>query len=110
VVIQSLKNKGDEGLDLFLATHIFFVCLFVLVLVVVVVVFQERVSLFRPGCPGTHSVDQAGLELRNLPASTFQVLGLKVCTALLAIHILRYYLSSLLKDVCLLLFLVGREY
>jgi hypothetical protein len=21
------------------------------------------------GCPGTHSVDQAGLELRNLPAS-----------------------------------------
>ena len=21
-----------------------------------------------PGCPGAHSVDQAGLELRNLPA------------------------------------------
>ncbi|GAB1288607.1 Coiled-coil domain-containing protein 171 [Apodemus speciosus] len=31
----------------------------------------------RPGCPGTHSVDQAGLELRNLPASASQVLGLK---------------------------------
>ncbi|GAB1302424.1 Ankyrin repeat domain-containing protein 2 [Apodemus speciosus] len=28
-------------------------------------------------CPGPHSVDQAGLELRNLPASASQVLGLK---------------------------------
>jgi hypothetical protein len=28
-------------------------------------------------CPGTHFVDQAGLELRNLPASASQVLGLK---------------------------------
>jgi hypothetical protein len=37
------------------------------------------VSLYSPGCPGTHSVDQAGLELRNLPASASQVLGLKVC-------------------------------
>jgi hypothetical protein len=32
-------------------------------------VFQDRVSLCSPGCPGTHFVDQAGLELRNLPAS-----------------------------------------
>jgi hypothetical protein len=30
---------------------------------------RDRVSLCSPGCPGTHSVDQAGLELRNLPAS-----------------------------------------
>ena len=30
-------------------------------------------------CPGTHSVDQAGLELRNRPASASQVLGLKAC-------------------------------
>jgi hypothetical protein len=43
-------------------------------------VFRERVSLYRPGCPGTHFVDQAGLKLRNLPASASQVLGLKVCT------------------------------
>jgi hypothetical protein len=41
--------------------------------------FQDRVSLCSPGCPGTHSVDQAGLELRNLPASASQVLGLKAC-------------------------------
>jgi hypothetical protein len=32
-------------------------------------VFRDRVSLCRPGCPGTHFVDQAGLELRNQPAS-----------------------------------------
>jgi hypothetical protein len=31
------------------------------------------------GYPGTHSVEHAVLELRNLPASAFQVLGLKVC-------------------------------
>ncbi|GAB1296273.1 CST complex subunit CTC1 [Apodemus speciosus] len=44
-------------------------------------VFQpaQRVSLCSPGCPGTHSVDQAGLELRNPPASASQVLGLQAC-------------------------------
>jgi hypothetical protein len=45
-------------------------------------VFRDRVSLCSPGCPGTHSVDQAGLELRNLPASASQVLGLKVCATM----------------------------
>jgi hypothetical protein len=39
--------------------------------------FQDRVSLYSSGCPETHSVDQAGLELRNPPASASQVLGLK---------------------------------
>jgi hypothetical protein len=42
-------------------------------------VFRDRVSLCSPGCPGTHSVDQAGLELRNPPASASRVLGLKAC-------------------------------
>jgi hypothetical protein len=42
-------------------------------------VFQDRVSLCSPGCPGTHSVDQTGLELRNLPVSASQGLGLKAC-------------------------------
>ena len=42
--------------------------------------FPDRVSLCSPGCPGTHSVDQAGLELRDLPASASQVLGSKVCS------------------------------
>jgi hypothetical protein len=42
-------------------------------------VFLLFVCLFFQDCPGTHSVDQAGLELRNLPASTSGVLGLKAC-------------------------------
>jgi hypothetical protein len=41
--------------------------------------FRDRVSLFSPGCPGTHFVDQAGLKLRNPPASASQMLGLKAC-------------------------------
>jgi hypothetical protein len=28
--------------------------------------FQDRVSLCSPGCPGTHSVDQAGLKLTEI--------------------------------------------
>ncbi|GAB1293700.1 Polycystic kidney disease protein 1-like 2 [Apodemus speciosus] len=40
---------------------------------------QNRVSLCSPGCPGSHSVDQAGLELRNPPASASQELGLQAC-------------------------------
>jgi hypothetical protein len=39
--------------------------------------FRDKVSLCSPGCPGTHSVDQAGLKLRNPPASASRVLGLK---------------------------------
>jgi hypothetical protein len=33
-------------------------------------------SLCSPGCPGTHSVDQAGLELRNPPAFCLYTYGL----------------------------------
>jgi hypothetical protein len=60
-------------LFLFLFPFLFFLSLFLLLLVVVVV-FQDRGSLCSPGCPGTHSVDQAGLELRNPPASASQEL------------------------------------
>jgi hypothetical protein len=59
-----------------------FVCLFVFVFVFVLFCFVRRVSLYCPGCPGTHSIDQAGLELRNPPASVSQVLGLKVCATM----------------------------
>ncbi|GAB1297895.1 Aldo-keto reductase family 1 member C13 [Apodemus speciosus] len=38
----------------------------------------KRVSLCSPGSPGTHSVDKAGLEIRNMPGSASRVLGLKV--------------------------------
>jgi hypothetical protein len=47
------------------------ICLFICL------VFQDRVSLCSPGCPGTHSVDQAGLELRStclcLPSAEIKV-------------------------------------
>jgi hypothetical protein len=62
---------------------LFFVCLFVwffLLLLFWGFFWLYRVSLYSPGCPGTHSVDQAGLELRNPPTSASRVLGLKACT------------------------------
>ena len=40
---------------------------------------QDGISLCSPGCPGTFSVDLASLELRDLPATAFQVLELKIC-------------------------------
>jgi hypothetical protein len=60
------------------ATHINILC-FLFCFVFVLLVFLEKLSLYSPGCPGTHSVDQAGLRLRNSPASVSQVLGLKAC-------------------------------
>jgi hypothetical protein len=58
-----------ENIFLFYIFGFLFACLF----------FRDRVSLYSPGCPGTHFVDQAGLKLRNQPASASQVLGLKAC-------------------------------
>jgi hypothetical protein len=52
---------------------------FILLFIYLFLVFRDRIFLCSPGCPGTHSVDQAGLELRNPPASASQVLGLKAC-------------------------------
>ncbi|EDL25189.1 mCG141959 [Mus musculus] len=59
--------------------YFFLFCLFVCLF------FRDRVSLCSPGCPGTHFVDQAGLKLRNPPASASasQVLGLKACATML---------------------------
>jgi hypothetical protein len=51
-----------------------------------ILVFRDRVSLYSPGCPGTHFVDQAGLELRNPPASVSRVLGLKACATTPGVH------------------------
>jgi hypothetical protein len=62
-----------------------------LLLLLLLFFLQNRVSLYSPGCPGTHFVDQADLKLRNLPASASQVLGLKACatTTRHACHILK---------------------
>jgi hypothetical protein len=56
--------------------------LFCFVLFCFVFDFRDKFSLYSPGCSGTHSVDQAGLELRNLPASASRVLGLKACATI----------------------------
>ena len=42
---------------------------------------QDRVSPYSSGGPGTHSVDQADLKLRNSSASASRGLGLKACAA-----------------------------
>jgi hypothetical protein len=68
ICLKFLLYFLNHSLSLYL-----FVCLFLFLF------FWDRVSLFSPGCTGTHIVDQAGLELRNPPASAFQVPGLKVC-------------------------------
>jgi hypothetical protein len=69
------------GFCLLVLTYPDFVCLFVCLFVCFVFVFQDRISLYSPGYPGTHFVDQAGLKLRNPPASASQMLGLKACAA-----------------------------
>jgi hypothetical protein len=53
--------------------------------------------LYNPGCcPGTHSVDQAGFELRNPPASASQVLELKACATTAR---LKYYFLNGTKNI-----------
>jgi hypothetical protein len=66
-------------------------------------VFQDRAFLYIPGCPKTHSAYQASLELRNIPAPTSQVLGLKAyaTTAILVIYIFFvsiWFLLLLIKE------------
>ena len=63
---SSSHNSGyvvmAQGLGVALPFFFFFFFFFFLF-------FRDRVSLCSPGCPGAHFVDQAGLELRNPPAS-----------------------------------------
>jgi hypothetical protein len=59
-----------------------------------------RVSLCSLGCPGTHSVDQAGLELRNPPASASRVLGLKACATTAQFKILSICMFVLPACIC----------
>jgi hypothetical protein len=74
--------------------HLFFLFWFGLVLV-----FQDRVSLCSPDCPGTHFVDQAVLELRNPPASVSRVLGLKACATTAWLDFFNYMKNSRTKHV-----------
>ena len=42
---------------------------------------RQSFSVYPLAVPGTHSVDWAALELRDLPVSASQVLELKACTS-----------------------------
>jgi hypothetical protein len=56
---------------------VFMVCLFVCLFVFIFLVFRDRVSLCSPGCPGTHSVDQTGLELKKSACLCLPSAGIK---------------------------------
>jgi hypothetical protein len=64
---KKIGKSGDTLARYNEVTEFFFFFFFFLV-------FQDRVSLYSPGCPGTHFVDQAVLELRNPPASASRIL------------------------------------
>ena len=69
---------------------------------------QHGQQLTKAGSPGAHFVDQAGLELRNSPASASQVLGLKACATMpgmflvLFLFLILYILThtTILKIAC----------
>jgi hypothetical protein len=93
---NSLFSSVCQGIFcLFVFCFCFFVCF----------VFWDRVSMYSPGCSGTHFVVHAGLELRNLPASASQVLGLKAyatrpgCMPVLIV--LFVFLESSLLSFCI---------
>jgi hypothetical protein len=80
--IKATSNTLKKSLKIFFVVvgfFGFFFWVFFFFVYLFVFFFRDRVSLYIPGCPGTHFVDQAGLELRNPLASASQVLGLKVC-------------------------------
>jgi hypothetical protein len=88
----------------------FFVCLFSFFLFFFW--FFETGFLYSTGCPGTHFVDQSGLELRNPPASASRVLGLKVCAntaGLLVLVFIFDYLGMSSTPLCLVLRGGGRK-
>jgi hypothetical protein len=78
------------------AASVFF---FVVLFCFVCFCFFETGFLCSPGCPGTHFVDQAGLELRNLPASASQMLELKACASSKGFYPLSH-LPHTLPGVC----------
>lgn len=45
-----------------------------------ILIFRDRVSLYNnPSYSGTHFIDQTGVKLTDLHASTFRLKGLMVC-------------------------------
>jgi hypothetical protein len=71
--------REPEGLFLILKKKYYFV---LLSKTIFLFSFYLYFSLCIHGCPGTLSVNQTGMGLRDLPASTSQELGLKVCATI----------------------------
>jgi hypothetical protein len=61
----------------FIPDRTFLFYLFIYLFIYLFWYFRDKIFLYCPGCPGTHFVDQAGLELRNLHASASQHAGIK---------------------------------
>jgi hypothetical protein len=55
-------NKWVSDTEFFKSN--FFSAFIYLFIYLFILYFRVRVSLYSPGCPGTHFVDQAGLELK----------------------------------------------
>jgi hypothetical protein len=73
-VAESMHLGQMEIIKSLFIYYFYFIYLFIL--------FFETGFLCSPGCSGTHFAEKAGLELRNLPASASQDLGLKVCATM----------------------------
>ena len=72
VSVFNTRTHARKSLPLFLYVHLVSSTEFDL--------FFETGFLCSFCCPETHSVDQAGLELTDLPASASRILRVKVCT------------------------------
>ncbi|GAB1289533.1 Developmentally-regulated GTP-binding protein 1 [Apodemus speciosus] len=70
--------EGNSSVKWSLKRMVYIPCIYVLNKIDQISI-EELDIIYKAGCPGTHSVDQTGLELRNPPASASQVLGLRVC-------------------------------
>ena len=71
--VRSLESLATLHVSCLILTTVLELCLLIFFFP------QDRIFLCSPGYPGTHSVDQAGLDLRDPPASASRVLGLKGC-------------------------------
>jgi hypothetical protein len=67
----------------------------------------DKVSLCSPRCPRTHPIDQAGLELRDLPAFASQVLGLKAMLTSLDRHRFPFLLA---RTMCYSYIIINDRY
>jgi hypothetical protein len=95
LVFCSYDNDKDKKLNILIMSYICtYICICIYMYIYIHICFFETEFLYIVLAVlelAPHSVDQAGLELRNLPTSAFQVLGLKAC-AITAQQIMSYIL------------------